>query len=96
MESAWIAAKKSFRKRSAQCAKTLRRWSLKKMRNMLWRADEWLIEKEREFQREAVKKELLAEVDPVASSAREKARKKIARPRVARLKYQHGEFVRTI
>jgi hypothetical protein len=42
----------------------------------------------------AAKSEALAEVDPKASRARERARKRTAKPRAPRLRYVHGEFVR--
>jgi hypothetical protein len=98
MESVLIAAKSIFLKLSAACANRLRRWSLKTLRNAIDRADEWCHEQEVRLRDEAAKPAYLAEVDPVASAARERVHKKTARaarPRLARLKYQHGEFVRS-
>jgi hypothetical protein len=99
MESVLIAAKSIFLKLSAACANRLRRWSLKTLRNVIDRADEWCHEQEVGFREQAAgNSEYAAEVDPVASAARERVHKKTARaarPRLARLKYQHGEFVRS-
>jgi hypothetical protein len=72
------------------------KWTLKTLRIALDRADDWLHAKEVALRDEAAKPALLAEVDPVASRAREKAIKRERKPRARkpRLVYQHGEFVR--
>jgi hypothetical protein len=116
MESVLIAAKSIFLKLSAACANRLRRWSLKTLRNVIDRADEWCHELEVRLRDEAAKPAYAAEVDPAASAARERSIKKLggvsagksitgssASPhsrvlgphRLPRLKYQHGEFVRS-
>jgi hypothetical protein len=114
MESAWTAARNIFRKRCARCAKTLKRWSLKQMRNLLWRADEWVLRQEVRLRDEAATADFQSVVDPVKSATRERARREGAaavslragehkpilsapsrRPRLPRLKYQGGQFVRT-
>jgi len=57
--------------------------------------DDWIQKQEVALRQESVKQEALAEVDPVASAAREKAvRRATRKARLPRLKYQHGEFVR--
>ena len=101
MESVKDAAKRFLKNAANACRKSLRRWALKTLRNLIDRADEWLHEKEVGMRQEARKQEFLAEVDPVASEAREKAIKRVRKPRALhpeprrpRLVYQHGEFVR--
>jgi hypothetical protein len=49
-----------------------RKWSLRMLRNALDRADEWVHEQEVAMRQEAGKQEILAEVDPAASAARER------------------------
>lgn len=107
MESVWTAVKSTFQKRCAQFGKTLRRVSLKVLRNAIWRVDEWCHEQELKLRQEAERQELLAEVDPVASRARERSgratRERIfeklpACPRLRpasrppQLRYKNGEF----
>ena len=113
-ESVLIAVGNTFRKLCARFGKTLRRVSLRILRNALDRADEWVRAQEIELRQEARKQEVLAEVDPAASRAREHSIKRSGavrggllngagemasiRPRakaLPRLKYQHGEFVRS-
>lgn len=93
MASAKRAAKSISRKLAAACANRLRRWSLKVLRKALDRADEWVHEQEVSLRSEAGGSKLDPEYDRVASAARER-KMRAARPRLARLKYQHGEFVR--
>jgi hypothetical protein len=76
---------------------TLRLWALKKLRMIVWAADEWLHKQELQMRQDAARKEHLAEVDPAASAARERVSKKSAhkpRARRPRLVYQGGQFVR--
>jgi hypothetical protein len=75
----------------------LRRWALKKLRAIVWAADEWLHKQELQMRQDAARKEHLTEVDPAASAARERVSKKPAskpRARRPRLIYQHGYWVR--
>jgi hypothetical protein len=74
----------------------LKRWLIKMLRNAVDRADEWVHRQEVGIREQvAGGREYAAEVDPVASRKRERAIVKTRRPRLARLKYQHGEFVRS-
>ena len=93
MASVMISAKLIFLKRCELSRKTLRRWLLTRMRNMLWRADEWIQKQEVCLRDEAMKPAYVAEVDPIQSRKRERTAR-AARPRMTRLKYQHGEFVK--
>jgi hypothetical protein len=75
MESVWTAVKSTFRKRSVPFGKTLRRWSLKTLRNAIDRADTWCHRQEVGFREQvAGNSEYAAEMDPVASALREKHR----------------------
>jgi hypothetical protein len=99
--------------------KTVNRGSWSVIREKLWRfalrraraivdaADEWIHAQEMELIKPAQVRETLAEVDVVASAARERVHKRTtraARPRLRqgsggqarqpRLKYQGGQFVR--
>lgn len=112
MESASHAGKNIFRRALKRAAKEGKSWLLKLLRDIIWRADEWVQRQEVRLRDEAAAVEVsaaaLAEVDPVASAAREHAHKRAARaarprsnrtassarPRLPRLKYEHGEFVR--
>lgn len=100
MESVLIAARNTFLKLAEACGKTLRRFLLKSLRNALDRADEWCHAQEVRLRDEAAMADksavaaAKAEVDPAASRQRER-KIRAARPRLARLKYQHGEFVRS-
>jgi hypothetical protein len=62
--------------------------------------DDWIQRQEVALRGASVVAEFQAEVDPVASAAREKVirrerKPRVVRPKPARLKYQHGEFVRS-
>ncbi len=101
MESVLTAAKDIFRRLAARCGKTLRRWSLKQLRNLLWRVDEWVMKQESRLRDEAAMADTSAvalakaEVDPVTSAQREKShRHRRVNRGLSRLKYQNGEFVR--
>jgi len=77
-ESVLTAGKNTFRRLCAQFGKTLRRAFVKMLRNAIWRADEWCHEQELKLRQEAELRQSLAEVDPTASAAREKAHKRAA------------------
>lgn len=60
-------------------------------------ADDWIQRQEVRLRDNSAVATFQAEVDPIASAVREKAIRRAARitkPRLPRLKYQHGEFVR--
>lgn len=64
------------------------------LRSLVWRVDEWVYAQEQKLKGPAIKAEYAAEVDPVASAAREWVHKKAARPRLPRLRYEQGSWVR--
>lgn len=67
------------------------------LRKIVWVADEWIHRQELAMRQEAGRQEYIAEVDPVASAARERVHKRsarAARPRLPRLQYKAGEWVR--
>jgi hypothetical protein len=77
MDSVWTAVKSISRKLCAVCANRLRRWSLKMLRNAIWRADEWCHEQEVRLREEAARPAFQAEVNRVQSAKREHALKKL-------------------
>jgi hypothetical protein len=67
-------------------------------RSITLTVDDWIQVQEVKLRQEAGKQEILAEVDPTASAVREKAVRRVvraAKPKQPRLRYQHGEFVRS-
>ena len=67
-------------------------------RSITLTVDDWIQVQEVKLRQEAGRQEILAEVDPSASAVREKAIRRVARaakPKQPRLRYQHGEFVRS-
>ena len=76
--------------------KAVWKWTLKKLRGIVWAADEWIHAQEVRL-KEAGSGVQVPDpaVDPVASAAREKVfRSKPARAARPRLRYQGGQFVR--
>jgi hypothetical protein len=69
------------------------RWALRRLRTILDAADEWVHGREVKLRDAATRSEQLAAVDPVASAVREKARRRAARPKLPRLRYDHGSWV---
>ena len=73
------------------------RWMIRRLRAIVWAADEWIHAQELKL-RESAAPALVqapAEVDRKQSAQRERAfRKSVGRPRIARLKYTGGQFVR--
>lgn len=51
--------------------------SLRLLRNLIWRADEWVHAQEQKLKAPAIRAEYAAEVDPVASAARERTHKRL-------------------
>lgn len=91
MESASHAGKYISRNLQSQ----FRKWTLKRLRSLVWFLDEWIHRQEIAMRQDAAREQLTEELHPVASAARERAA--VCRPRakrIPRLKYQHGEFVR--
>jgi hypothetical protein len=76
-------------------------------RSITLTVDDWIQAQEVKLRQEAGKQEILAEVDPAASAVRENAVRRerrignvvsnrvSTRPHIGRLKYVHGEFVRS-
>jgi hypothetical protein len=74
-------------------------WILRRLRGIVWAADEWIHAQELKLRESAAAPvRPPAEFDRRASAAREREHKKTAaraaRPRLARLKYAGGQFVR--
>jgi hypothetical protein len=76
--------------------KAVWKWILKKLRGIVWVADEWIHAQEVKLQVTGTSAQAPdPAVDPVASAAREKVfRSKPARAARPRLRYQGGQFVR--
>lgn len=101
--SRWAASAAHTR---SQFTALLWRWTLRRARLALDVADEWIHAQEVRLREQAAIPQRLAEVDPIASAARERSHKKSARavsssrtpsrvrPRMPRLVYQAGQFVR--
>ena len=77
------------------------RWTLRTLRTIVWAADEWILKQEQAIRDETEKPEsqiagYLAAVDPKASAARERIVRKAraSKPKMPRLIYQHGNWVR--
>jgi uncharacterized protein YraI len=81
MESVATAARNISRKLYAACANKVKRWSLSFLRNLIWRADEWVHAQEQKLRADASRAEYAAEVDPVVSAVRERAIVKARKPR---------------
>jgi hypothetical protein len=85
IRSLWFAARE-----------TLHRWMLRQLRELIWRADEWVHVQEVRLRDEAAMANTKTEIDPIASNARERvivaARRK---QKTSKLRYVGGEFIRT-
>lgn len=82
MESVWTAAKNFFRKLFDRSGKKLQNWSLRLLRSLIWRADEWCWRQEQALKLEpAGKTRLDPEFDREASALRERAIVKLRKPR---------------
>jgi hypothetical protein len=85
MEFVTTAVKSTFRKLSLAYVNGARRWSLRLLRNLIWRADEWVHAQEVAMRQEATTNHESRitnhEFDPAASAARERATVRARRPR---------------
>lgn len=73
MESVWTAAKNFSRKLFDRSGSKLRNWSLRLLRSLIWRADEWCWRQEQALKPEVGDQKLDPEYDPAASRIRERA-----------------------
>ena len=71
-------------------------WALRQMRNIVWRADEWIHEQELQFRTPTAVLRPPDEFDPTASRKRERIyRNKAGARRPVRLRYSQGEWIQT-
>ena len=79
-------------------ANTLRvalwRWTLRRLRAIVWAADEWIHAQEIKQRETAAPAAVSNEFNVAQSAARERAHRKAARAARPRLRYQGGQFVR--